>query len=110
MTVFFRLQGKGISLKEMQSHKTFIDVDPISGDEIHEDGVCASENANGYDGGSQWGGQWPAEGDEIVVFEGRHVKDIYDGAVAYPTRIVARFDVSEWDNKLADETAYNYEA
>jgi hypothetical protein len=99
---FFRLQGKGITLEQMQQYKS------TDADDTQYDGVCADDSPGGF-----FGGAWPVpEGDdslEVVVFTGHITQEIYDGVVVKPAEEIARFSVREWRQKLADETAWDYE-
>ena len=102
---YFRAQGKNITLEQMKTFKS-----ESGADEDYDDfdyGVCASDSP----GPRSFGGAWDAlnEDDEIVVFKGQLVKEIYDGYIVYPTQEIARFTIREWREKLADGSAYDYE-
>lgn len=101
---FFRAQHKGISLEQMKSFQSEHEGEKLQG-------VACTLSANGLEGGSRFGGAWDALSydDEIVVFEGRKVASIYDGFVAMPVREIARFTLKEWEQKLNDGSAYEYE-
>lgn len=87
--MYFRRQDPGLTLNQMQSFKSFLDVDPETGDDIIADGVCVIDNA--YT--TNFGGSCA---DEVVVLEGNVIEEIYDGLVIFPTKIVARFSYEKW--------------
>lgn len=104
MPTFFRIQGKGISLAEMQAHKS---ADGGSENEAHE-GLCACETvselrdyirsfADGIDLDDEF---------EVVVVRGRRIGKVYDGVLIYPEEIVERVSVSEF---FADDRFCDYE-
>jgi len=105
MNTFFRVQGKGYSFEEMQQHQTQVDVDDF------EAGLCVSTSPDGYDGGSQFGGAYDAmdDDDDLVILEGKVIREIYDGVVIIPTREIARFTIAEWDKMLESGEAWEYE-
>lgn len=86
--MFFRLQQAGLTLEQMQSHKSIHGVND-DGEFIYLDAVAASDSCNE----KNFGGSCE---DEVVVFVGQVVERIYDGVVVYPTRIVARYEVRQW--------------
>lgn len=103
---FFRVQGKGYTLEQMQSH-----VSEDWGEDGGEEGLAVSGFASGLDGGARFGGSWDAmnDDDEVIVLEGDVICKIYDGYRIYPTREVARFTVAEWARMLEDGTASDWE-
>lgn len=108
MSTFFRVQRKGTSFEEMKKWQSV-----GSDQETLFDGVAATRSASGLDGGSRFGGSYGAYSDddgEVVVFEGFAVEEIYDGVIVEPEREIARFTKGEWDSKLADESAYDFES
>jgi hypothetical protein len=110
MTTYFRAQTKNISFAKMAKyHSKHHDE---AGRPVRLNGLAACISASGLEGGSRFGGAWSAleMDDEIVIFEGEKVSNIYDGFVVKPIREIARFTVREWQNKLNDGSAYDYEA
>jgi len=101
---FFRAQHKGISFEEMKTYRS------QHGDE-RLDGIAASNTPDGLDGGSRFGGAYDAmdSDDEIVIFDGRVIGELYDGYIVEPIRELARFTVAEWDQKIEDGSAWDWE-
>lgn len=104
---FFRLQGKGHNLEDMQNYETLVDVDPETGEDIREKGVCATLGPDDGFGGAHCLLDSPEH--EVVVFKGRIVQEIYDGYVVEPIEEIARFSAPEWAAKIKDESAWDYE-
>lgn len=96
--LFTRAQEKGISIEAMQEYRSIHGWDEEAGDFLRLDGLAC---CNGLAGDMNFGG---ADTDddrcEIVVFAGRWIENIYDGCVAYPAAVIARFIPSEY-KKLA---------
>ena len=88
--LYARAQDAGHSLEEMQDHKSshgyFYNEETEEEGELLLDGICAIELGSSEHG---FGGSCS---DEIVIFKGRHIENVYDGEVVYPTEIVARLD------------------
>jgi len=89
MNVYYRMQGKGISLEEMQNYRS---LDGASENERHE-GLCACDD---YYDMLTYAGMWAGEEHEIVVFLGYKVADLYDGVQVYPIRILDRMSYDEF--------------
>jgi hypothetical protein len=102
MKTFFRIQTKGISLSDMQAHKS---ADGGSENEVH-DGLCATETvselrsyirsfADGIDLNDEF---------EVVIVRGRRVGKVYDGVLIYPEEIIERVSVREFftDDRFCD--------
>lgn len=106
MTTFFRAQTKKISFSKMQKYHSKHEGKRLPG-------VAACMCATGLEGGGRFGGAWDAleMDDEVVVFEGEKVKvvEIYDGFVVKPIREIARFTIREWQRKLRDGSAGDFE-
>jgi len=108
--VFFRAQCKGYSFEKMQSHSS-----GDGGDGYGEfGGLCASKYANGYHHsgyGDQFGGCLPAldDDDEVVVFKGRIIVEIYDGYRVEPIAEIARFTVAQWLDMIDSGEAEEFE-
>jgi len=102
---FFRAQGKGHSLEQMQQFVSASGGDAGEDDELV--GLCVSDSPNP----STFGGAWGAmeDDDEVVILRGQVLTEIYDGYRIYPTAEVARFSVAEWRQMVTDETAWEYE-
>ena len=99
--MFYRLQGKGISLEQMQQHNS---TNGASEDGDHE-GLCACESVEDLQRYIKSFACDPCSGKlltgmdddlEIVVFEGRKSGEVYDGALTYPDRIIERTTVAEF--------------
>ena len=89
MDIYYRMQGKGISLEDMQSYRS---LDGASENEHHE-GLCACED---YEDMLTYAGMWAGEEHEIVVFLGYKVGDLYDGVQVHPIRILDRMSYDEF--------------
>ena len=98
---YFRLQDAGISLEEMQAFTSF---DGGDGGTI---GLCVSDRPDTF-GGAE-GAYGPDRAGEVLVLKGVRMEQIYDGYRIRPTTIVARFSWQEWKEKIADESAWDYE-
>ena len=91
-SVYFRAHNEaGISLEAMQGFKSYHGQDE-NGDDIFLDAVCASDCL----GERNFGGA-SAVAEEIVAFRGQRLSNVYDGVVVYPTEIVHRFAIDEYD-------------
>ena len=106
MPTFFRIQGKGISIDDMQAHKS---ADGGSENEVH-DGLCACETVSELRDYIR-SFAYPVLNDldkicEVVVVRGRKVGKVYDGVLIYPKEIVERVSVSEF---FADDRFCDYE-
>jgi hypothetical protein len=86
--LFFRLQESGLSLEQMQEHRSTHGCDS-DGEFIYLDGVAASDRCDEV----SFGGSCETE---VVVFSGHLVGDIYDGVVVRPEKIIARHSYDEW--------------
>jgi hypothetical protein len=108
MKNYFRAQRRGIDFEEMKSWRS------VGSDQITEfDGVAATRSAAGLDGGSRFGGSYDAysnDDGEVIVFEGTAIEELYDGVIVEPEREIARFTKGEWNAKLEDESAYDFES
>jgi hypothetical protein len=108
MATFFRIQGKGISLEEMQAHKS---ADGGSEGEHHE-GLCACETVSELrDYIRSFAHPVLSVRDldedcEVVIVRGRRIGRVYDGVLIYPEKIVERVSVSEF---FADDRFLDYE-
>jgi hypothetical protein len=102
---FFRIQEKGYSLQDMQKYKS---CDGSSEAEKH-DGLCASESIEDL---RRYISGW-AIGDmsmfEIVVFKGRKLDKLYDGVLAEPREIIARYEFDYFMNDNNDEELVKHE-
>jgi len=96
MGLYFRMQGKGHSLEAMQQYRS---EDGASENETHE-GLCACDSVSEM---QRYAHMWFGEGDEIVIFRGRKVADLYDGVQVYPTEIVERVSLEQF---LEDEERF----
>lgn len=114
MKLFTRAQGKGIQLRDMQCYRSIHGWDEDAGDFLRLDGLACR---NGLASDMNFGNSDTSDATaEIVVFAGEWIENIYDGCVAYPTKIVRRFAPSEyrrmvesgelWD--LFDESEYEF--
>jgi len=103
--IFFRAQHKGILFAKMMRMRSELE------DGTKAQGVCCTLSASGLEGGARFGGSLPAlaDDDEIVVFRGRKIEQIYDGYIAKPIEEIARFSVKRWLEMLDSGEAYNYE-
>ena len=103
---FFRLQGKGITFNEMQNYDS---IHMSEDDYDRPGGLTASINADGYDGGSQFGGAPMDDDMEVVVFQGCIIERIYDGYLTEPSEEIARFSAPKWLEMIESGEAYDYE-
>ena len=101
MTTYFRYQIGQYSLEEMQNYTS-----EDGGDDGGTEGICACDSVTGLLRNTVYG---PAKDAEVVVLNGRRVCEIYDGTRIYPTALVARHSYEEWQAKVADGSAYEYE-
>jgi hypothetical protein len=95
---FFRVQGKGISLEEMQAHKSACGSD---WDKITEDGLCAADSVTqlrAYLKQADFRPQRDDEDTEIIIFSGKKIGEVYDGVLAYPEKIIERVSLTEFVN------------
>ena len=103
--LFTRAQSKGISLDAMKAYRSIHGWDEETGDFLRVDGLAC---CNGLAGDMNFGN---ADTDdsrtEIVVFSGRLVEHIYDGCVAEPVKIIARFVPSEYKQLAASGELWN---
>jgi hypothetical protein len=95
--IFFRAHNEaGIGLEAMQDWKSYHGMawneETEEDEDIWLDGVCVSDAL----GERNFGGSF-AVAEEIVVLRGQRIEDIYDGVVIYPTEVVCRFTVAEYD-------------
>ena len=106
---FFRVQHKGYTFEEMCNYDTYVRYDANTGEQMRTRGLCASDSPDGgpYDWGGAMGAMNPS--DEVIVIEGVVIEELYDGYVIEPREEIARFTIAEWEEKLADESAYDYE-
>lgn len=97
--LFSRVQGVGHSLSDMQQYQSIHGWDEEADDYLRVDGLaCCDGIPFGMNFGGTGGG---FDGhDEVVIFRGDWVENIYDGCVAYPTEIVARYSPSEFKKLL----------
>jgi len=79
----------------MQEYQSIHGWDEEADDYLRVDGLAC---CNGIPGDLNFGGTGGGfDGEhEIVVFEGDWIENIYDGCVAYPTKILARYTPSEF--------------
>lgn len=110
---YFRAQHKGYNFEEM---KTWNSQEERWNEDTEEwetvgEGIACTINADGYEGGSMFGGSWGAmeDDDEVVVFEGIETEELYDSHRVIPTKEIARFTKAQWEQMLEDGTAYNLE-
>jgi hypothetical protein len=85
-SIYARAQDAGHSLEAMQAHRSshgyWYNEETEEEYEVLLDGICAIEIGNKGFGGSC--------ADEVVIFYGRHIQNVYDGEVVFPTEIIAR--------------------
>lgn len=94
---FFRVQGKGISLKEMQAHNSACG----SGDCDEHDGLCAADSVTQLRNYFNQADFRPDRDDkdmEVVIYKGRRLDTIYDGVLTYPLEIKERVSLTEFVN------------
>ncbi len=105
--MFYRIQGKGIELEQMQRHNSACGCD----DRLNEHpGLCACEDADDLHRYIRSFACDPSgkllegmdDDFEIVVFEGRRVGNVYDGVLTYPERIIERLTVSAFMSRLQE--------
>lgn len=108
---YFRIDRANRSDKEiLNAHSC--DYNEDLGEYVELPGLAASRNPDGLDGCSRFGGAWDAYGDEdgeVLVLEGKLIKELYDGVVIKPTRVVARFSKGTWKKMIEDGTAWDWE-
>lgn len=102
MRVFYRYHAdKGITLAEMQRHKSFNGGHCGEGvGENSVDGVCCCESIEllvDYLKSVMPLSEWQKQGGEVIVFEGDYAEewDCGDGVIAHPGRIVERIDIND---------------
>lgn len=103
---FFRAQSAGIPFEQM---KTYNSQHMIDDDYARPGGLAASSSPDGMDGGSAFGGAPLNDNDEIVIFRGRVIEQIYDGYLTEPLEEIARFTVKQWMEMLETDEAWDYE-
>jgi hypothetical protein len=87
MDIFYRAQTKGYSFAEMQAYTS-----ADGGDGLEDvGGICACRSLNELSMNTVMGAM--DDDDEIVVFEGRELAELYDGYRVRPLRELARFTV-----------------
>ena len=102
--LFTRAQKIGHTLAEMQAYQSIHGWDEEADDFLRVDGLAC---CSGIPTGMNFGGAATQDGkDEIVLFVGRWIENIYDGCVAYPTEIVARFSPSEFKRLVESEEIF----
>lgn len=100
---YFRLQDAGISFNEMIAFNS-----ADGGDDCGDvGGLCVSDSPDKF-GGAE-GAYSASRPGEVVVLKGRKLVEIYDGYRIQPTAEVARFSLDEWQRKIDDETAWDFE-
>jgi hypothetical protein len=109
MKNFYRYHAdKGITLLQMQSHKSFNGGHRKEGlGENSVEGICCCDTATDlvcYLKGVMPLERWKSQGGEIVCFEGEYAEDwdCGDGVIAFPHKIVDRISISRLV-KIADE-------
>jgi len=105
MKNFFRVQGKGLTLEEMQSHNS---ADGASKDGPHE-GLCAADSVCQLRSYLKQADFRPERDDkdmEVVIYEGRRIETLYDGVTTYPIKIHERVTLTEF---LNDDRFLEYE-
>ncbi len=103
--LFTRAQEKGISLQEMQKYRSIHGWDEETDDFLRVDGLaCCNGLASNMNFGNADTDDATAE---IVIFTGRWIENIYDGCVAYPTEIVARFTPSQYRQMAGSDELYD---
>lgn len=89
MDVFYRAQTKGIPFDDMQAY-----VSADGGDGMEEvGGVCACSSVNDLLMNTVMGAM--NDDDEVIVFEGVWLADIYDGSRVRPVREIARYTIAD---------------
>lgn len=102
MKRWFRGQHGHYTFAEMQQY-----VSEDGGDDLGEvGGLCACDSVADLLANTVMDALDPS--DEVIVFEGIKLADIYDGARVEPVREVARFTVSYF-KEHADEIANEYQ-
>lgn len=96
---FFRIQAKGITLEQMRFFNSG------DGGDGRTSGLCVSDRPD------EFGGAWSAFDDdgEVVIVKGQILAEIYDGYRIRPTTEIARFSKAEWQKKIEDGSAWDYE-
>lgn len=97
--LFSRVQGIGYSLEQMQSYQSIHGWDEEAGDYLRVDGLACCNGIPGNTGFGGTGGGFDGI-HEVVIFYGHWIENIYDGCVAYPVEIAARFTPSEFERLL----------
>jgi len=102
MNTYFRAQTRGIAFSAMKAH-----VSADGGDDMEEaGGVCACLTVSELLRNTVMDAMNPD--DEVVIFRGHEVAEIYDGYRVEPVEEIARFTVREF-RACADEIAEKYE-
>ncbi len=103
--LFTRVQTKNISLEDMQEYRSIHGWDDEADDYLRVDGLAC---CNGFSPSLNFGGTGGGddETDEIVIFAGQWIENIYDGCVAYPTEIVARMSKVEYEAMVESDEQY----
>ena len=97
---YFRVQESGLTIEQMQTH---ISADGGDGMDMLG-GICACDsvasllNNTAMDAAN--------DDDEVIIFEGRKICEIYDGYRVEPVREIARFTVQEFVNMCDEMTAF----
>jgi hypothetical protein len=107
---FFRVQHKGISFEQMKRYQSKDGGDGVSRGKTKS--IAATLQPNGiHPGGSMFGGSWGAmdDDDDVVIFKGQRVADLYDGYLVKPLIEMARFTKKEYKKMIDDETAWDWE-
>jgi len=99
---YFRAQGKGHTLIEMQNHTS-----KDGANEGGTEGVCCCDSIDGLLNNTVMDAM--NDDDEVVVIRGQEIAEIYDGYRVYPTEIIARMTVAEFTRLAETGAAYDYE-
>ena len=94
---FWREQPPRLPLEQMQNHSS-----ADGGDDLgHIGGICACDSVAELRSNTAMDAA--RDDDEVVIFKGRILAEIYDGYRVYPTEIVARMTVRDFWNRLSSE-------
>lgn len=96
MTTFYRAQTKGYTFEQLQQHSS-----GDGGDGLGEEfgGVCACSSPQDLLLNTVMGAM--DEDDDVVIFEGIELAEVYDGYRVRPVREIARLTVAAFRAELA---------
>jgi hypothetical protein len=106
MKNFFRAQKSGISFKDMQNHVSHDGGEGWEELGIEISGICACDSVTELKGNTVMGAM--NDNDEVVVFTGNVITEIYDGYRVEPVQEITRFTVRHFLDNI-DEIAEQYE-